>query len=106
MDLGDLLGKKLIIVTGKGGVGKTAVSLALSYLNAKHKRKPLYVTLREVRRGSYFFGFEGGADSVERPLDKGINSVYIDPNAALREYIRAISGLRRHPEIENPADVL
>ena len=88
MDLGDLLGKKLIIVTGKGGVGKTAVSLALSYLNAKHKRKPLYVTLKEVRRGSYFFGFEGGADSVERPLDKGINSVYIDPSAALREYIR------------------
>ncbi len=88
MYLDDLLGKKLIIVTGKGGVGKTAVSLALSYLNAKRDRKPLYVTLKEVKRGSGFFGFDSGVDSVERPLDKGINAVYIDPGAALREYIR------------------
>ena len=88
MDLDDLLGKKLIVVTGKGGVGKTAVSLALSYLNVKHKRNPLFVTLKQIKRGSDFFGFEGGIDSVERPLDKGINAVYIDPNTALREYIR------------------
>lgn len=88
MDLDDLLGKKLIVVTGKGGVGKTAVSLALSYLNAGHKRKPLYVTLKQVRRGSDFFGFDNGVDSVERALDKGINAVYIDPSAALSEYIR------------------
>ncbi|MEW6143721.1 MAG: ArsA-related P-loop ATPase [Thermodesulfobacteriota bacterium] len=88
MDIDDLLGKKLIVVTGKGGVGKTAVSLSLSYLNARHKRRPLYVTLKKVDRGSYFFGLDGGLDSVERPIDKGINAVYIDPNAALSEYIR------------------
>jgi anion-transporting ArsA/GET3 family ATPase len=88
MDIDDLLGKKLIVVTGKGGVGKTAVSLALSYLNVRHKRSPLYVTLKKVDRDSYFFGLDGGVDSVERPIDKGINAVYIDPNAALGEYIR------------------
>jgi anion-transporting ArsA/GET3 family ATPase len=88
MDIDDLLGKKLIVVTGKGGVGKTAVSLALSYLNAAHKRNPLYVTLKKVERGSYFFGFDGGVDRIERPVDKGIYAVYIDPNAALSEYIR------------------
>lgn len=88
MDIGELLGKKLIVVTGKGGVGKTAVSLALSYLNAAHGRNPLYVTLKEVKPGSYFFGYEGGIDGTERPLDDGVNAVYIDPNAALTEYIR------------------
>lgn len=88
MDIDDLLGKKLIIVTGKGGVGKTAVSLALSYLNAAHGRNPLYVTLKEVEPGSYFFGYEGGIDGTERSLDDGVNAVYIDPNAALTEYIR------------------
>jgi anion-transporting ArsA/GET3 family ATPase len=87
-DIDGLLRKKLIVVTGKGGVGKTAVSLALSYLNSGRGRDPLYVTLKEVKRGSYFFGYEGGIDSAERPLDDGINAVYIDPNAALTEYIR------------------
>jgi len=88
MDIDYLLGKKLIVVTGKGGVGKTAVSLALSYLNAGHGRNPLYVTLKNVEPGSYFFGYEGGIDGKERSLDDGINAVYIDPNAALTEYIR------------------
>lgn len=88
MNIDDLLGKKLIVVTGKGGVGKTAVSLALSYLNAGHGRSPLYVTLKEVKPGSYFFGYEGGINGTERPLDDGVNAVYIDPNAALTEYIR------------------
>ena len=88
MDIDDLLRKKLIVVTGKGGVGKTAVSLALSYLNAGHGRSPLYVTLKEVKPGSFFFGYESGIDGRERLLDDGVNAVYIDPNAALTEYIR------------------
>lgn len=88
MDIDDLLRKKLIVVTGKGGVGKTAVSLALSYLNAGHGRSPLYVTLKEVKPGSIFFGYESGIDGRERLLDDGVNAVYIDPNAALTEYIR------------------
>ncbi len=88
MDIEELLSKKLIVVTGKGGVGKTAVSLALSYLNAKHRRSPLFVTLKEVRRGAYFFGFDKSIDSGEKHLDNGIKAVYIDPNAALKEYIR------------------
>ncbi|HKQ31863.1 MAG TPA: ArsA-related P-loop ATPase [Thermodesulfobacteriota bacterium] len=88
MDIDDLLRKKLIVVTGKGGVGKTAVSLALSYLNSGRGRSPLYVTLKEVKRGSFFFGCESGIDGKERPLDGGVNAVYIDPTAALTEYIR------------------
>jgi anion-transporting ArsA/GET3 family ATPase len=88
MVIDDLLSKKLVVVTGKGGVGKTAVSLALSCLNAKRGRSPLYVTLNEVKRGSYFFGFDAGVDSSERILETGIKAVYIDPNLALREYIR------------------
>ncbi len=88
MELKELFSKKLIIVTGKGGVGKTAVSLALSHLNAAHARKPVFVTLKEVRKGSYFFGYEAGIDNEEKPLDNGITAVSVDPNTALKEYIR------------------
>jgi anion-transporting ArsA/GET3 family ATPase len=88
MNIDEFLSKKLIVVTGKGGVGKTAVSLALSYLNAGHGRSPLFVTLKEVDRGSYFFGLDTRVGSGESALDNGINAVYIDPNLALKEYIR------------------
>ena len=88
MTLDDILGKKLIVITGKGGVGKTTVSLALAYLNARLGRRPVYVTLKEVRPGSQFFGFRGGVGSGETEIDEGIFAHYIDPTAALDEYVK------------------
>lgn len=88
MTLDDILGKKLIVITGKGGVGKTTVSLALAYLNARLGRRPVYVTLKEVRPGSPFFGFRGGVGSGETEIDEGIFAHYIDPTDALDEYVK------------------
>lgn len=88
MELKELCGKKLIVVTGKGGVGKTAVSLALSHLNARHGRRAVFVTLREVEKGSYFFGYDAGIGDGEKELDDNITAVAVDPNTALKEYIR------------------
>ena len=88
MTLDDILGKKLIVVTGKGGVGKTTVSLALAYLSARFGRRPVYVTLKEVKPGSHFFGFKNGVGSAESELDAGIRALYIDPSAALDEYVK------------------
>lgn len=88
MNLDELFKKKLIVVTGKGGVGKTAVSLALSYLNSQFDRDSIYVTLNEVKEDSYFFGFNKGINSRENALDNNLWSVSIDPNTALKEYIR------------------
>lgn len=88
MTLDDILGKKLIVITGKGGVGKTTASLALAYLSARLGRRPVYVTLKEVKPGAPFFGFESGVGSEESELDEGIRALYIDPSAALDEYIK------------------
>jgi anion-transporting ArsA/GET3 family ATPase len=87
MELSELFDKKLIVVTGKGGVGKTAVSLALSYLNSAHGRRPVYTTLEQIERDSYFFGYETGVNEKEQLLDDNISAVSIEPNTALREYI-------------------
>ncbi|HML94170.1 MAG TPA: ArsA-related P-loop ATPase [Thermodesulfobacteriota bacterium] len=88
MTITDILGKKLIVITGKGGVGKTTVSLALAFLNARLGRRPVYVTLKEVRPGYPFFGFTGGVGSGETELAPGIRAHYIDPSAALDEYVK------------------
>src|SRR5690606_11007258 len=88
MTITDILGEQLIVITGKGGVGKTTVSLALAFLNARLGRRPVYVTLKEVRPGYPFFGFTGGVGSGETELAPGIRAHYIDPSAALDEYVK------------------
>ncbi|MEQ9618602.1 MAG: ArsA-related P-loop ATPase [Deltaproteobacteria bacterium] len=88
MNLDELFNKKLVVVTGKGGVGKTTVSLALSYLNSRFDRDSIYVTLNEIKKDSYFFGFNTGINSREKALDNNLWSVAIDPNTALKEYVR------------------
>ena len=87
MELNELLEKKLIVVTGKGGVGKTTVSLALSHLNAARGRRPVFTALKEIDKESYFFGYETGINEKEQLLDDNITAVSIEPNTALKEYI-------------------
>ncbi|HSE83602.1 MAG TPA: ArsA family ATPase [Thermodesulfobacteriota bacterium] len=88
MTLGELFQKRLIIVTGKGGVGKTTVALALAFLNAEHGRRSILAIIGQVQKGSPFFGSKKKIDFSEKRLDKGVYAIGIDPNKALREYIR------------------
>lgn len=88
MTLRELFQKRLIIVTGKGGVGKTTIALALAFLNAEHRRRAILAVLGQVQKGSSFFGSKKGVDFSERRLDKGVYTIGVDPNKALREYIR------------------
>jgi anion-transporting ArsA/GET3 family ATPase len=87
MTLEELFAKRLIIVTGKGGVGKTTVSLALALLNAKYKRRAILALLGQVKKDSSFFGLKKKIDFSERKLDRDVYAIGIDPNNALREYI-------------------
>ncbi len=88
MTLEELFQKRLIIVTGKGGVGKTTIALALAFLNAEHRRRSILAVIGQVQKGSPFFGSKKKIDFSERRLDKGVYAIGIDPNKALREYIR------------------
>lgn len=87
MNLEKLLEKRLIIVTGKGGVGKTTVALALSFLNAKYNRRSIVAMLKKIKKTSYFFGLNKDIDYAEKKLDKNIYAICINPNRALDEYI-------------------
>src|SRR4051794_38699533 len=71
-----LLDKRLVFVTGKGGVGKTTVAACLARVAAERGKR---VIVCEVA------GEEGSHDEVE--VAPGIHSLAVDPEQAMREYL-------------------
>jgi anion-transporting ArsA/GET3 family ATPase len=85
-----LLDKRLLVVTGKGGVGKTTVAAALGLVAARGGRR---VVVAEVARRSDVTSVldavaGAGATSAERELAPGLFHVSVDPQEALEEYLR------------------
>jgi anion-transporting ArsA/GET3 family ATPase len=83
-----ILSGRLVIVTGKGGTGKTTVAAALAWAAAS---RGLRVVLAEVGREEQAPGLlHPGAPPVGyagRELVPGLRAMRIDPFAALGEYI-------------------
>jgi anion-transporting ArsA/GET3 family ATPase len=71
-----LLDKRLVFVTGKGGVGKTTVAASLARVAARRGKR---VIVCEVAAE------ETGHDEVE--VAPGIHSIAVDPEQAMREYL-------------------
>src|SRR4051794_33697389 len=71
-----LLDKRLVFVTGKGGVGKTTVAASLAQVAARRGKRVIVceVAAEETRH-----------DEVE--VAPGIHSIAIDPEQAMREYL-------------------
>ncbi|MBA2638213.1 MAG: anion-transporting ATPase, partial [Solirubrobacterales bacterium] len=82
-----MLDKRLLIVTGKGGVGKTTVAGALGLVAARAGRRTI---VAEVARRTDVAGAFGTAtgSSQERELAPGLFHISIDPQDALEEYLR------------------
>ncbi len=84
--LDEFLGPKILIVSGKGGVGKTTVSAALALLAARDGRK---VCIAEVDRKGTLPRLFGGAALTYEPteLAAGVWGMNIVPEDALAEYL-------------------
>jgi anion-transporting ArsA/GET3 family ATPase len=81
-----LLEKRLVIVTGKGGVGKSTVALALGLAAAKSgKRTILCEVSAQERLSRVFHHAEVGFH--ETKMEKNLWAISIDPDEAMREYV-------------------
>lgn len=93
--LPSLLEHRLVIVTGKGGTGKTAVAATLSEAARRSGKKVLLAETAPIESIASLFeesaaplGYEG------RALRPGLHALRIDPHAALAEYLGLQTGLR------------
>jgi anion-transporting ArsA/GET3 family ATPase len=81
-----LLDRRLLFVTGKGGVGKTSIAAALGSLAASRGQRTL---LCEVdAKGDLAGAFETGPTEFrEREIGPGLWAMTMDTDASLREYL-------------------
>jgi anion-transporting ArsA/GET3 family ATPase len=86
------LDRKLLVVTGKGGTGKTTIAAALGLLSAARGRRTIVVEVGEESRLPSLFGIGSPRPGVETRLQEGLSSISIDPDRALREWLQVLGG--------------
>jgi anion-transporting ArsA/GET3 family ATPase len=82
----DLLDKRLVFVTGKGGVGKSTVALALGMAAARRGKRAIVCEISSQEHASWVLHrAEVGYHEVE--IADGLWNISIDPDEAMREYV-------------------
>jgi anion-transporting ArsA/GET3 family ATPase len=87
-----LLDRKLLVVTGKGGVGKTTTATALGLLAAREGRRAIVVEVGAESRLPRLFGISDPQPGVETALQERLSSISIDPDRALLEWLQVLGG--------------
>jgi anion-transporting ArsA/GET3 family ATPase len=86
--------RRLLYVTGKGGVGKTTVAAALGLAAAHAGRRTIVCEVAEQDRVSRAFRREGVVPETEVQLADNLWAITIDPQRALEEWLgKQVGGL-------------
>ena len=85
--MGALLDRRLIFVTGKGGVGKTTVAAALGLAAARTGRRVLVSEVADQERLTSAFGLPP-AGFRELEIEPGLHAFSVNPEDAISEWLR------------------
>jgi len=89
-----LFDKRLVFVTGKGGVGKTTVAAALGLAAARAGKRTIVCEVARQERVSRAFHREG-VGPKETELADDLYAISVDPQRALEEYLEDQLGSKR-----------
>ncbi len=91
----ELLDRRLIFVTGKGGVGKSTLATAMGLLAARRGLRTIVAELAAQERVQRTFEHEG-EQFEEVELAPGLFTISIDPQHAMEEYLKIKVGPLGH----------
>lgn len=83
----DLFTRRLLITTGKGGVGKTTVSAALALLARQRGRRVLLLSLESTDRFGAMLGHDPVGHEVTN-LEDGLDAINLDPEEVVLSFMR------------------
>jgi len=89
-----LFAPRLLIVTGKGGTGKSTVAAALALAASRTGRTTCLVEVEGRQTMSRLFSTQPW-DFTEREFRPGLHGLSIDPEASLAEYLDLFYGAKR-----------
>lgn len=93
-DFKTLLGRSVVLVTGKGGVGKSTVAAALGLRAARLGMRPLVVTCEgKPTMGRILGGPDEGTKATE--VGHGVHALRVDYDAALAALIGEMLGVKK-----------
>lgn len=90
-----MLNRDLLFVSGKGGVGKTTVAVALGLVAARRGMRVVVVEVGGQARAPAIFGAAAAPAGREAQLDDGLWALTVDPALALEEWAARQIGSRR-----------
>jgi anion-transporting ArsA/GET3 family ATPase len=82
----DLLDKRLIVVTGKGGVGKSTLAISLGLAGAARGKRTIVCEVASQENASRVFK-KGEVGFHEVEVADNLWAISIDPDESLREYL-------------------
>ena len=82
----DLLDRKLLFVTGKGGVGKTTIAASLALLGAQHGKRTLVGEI-DAKGNLADFYETGPTGFKEREVSPGLWAMSMNTEESLKEYL-------------------
>jgi anion-transporting ArsA/GET3 family ATPase len=82
----EMLEKRLVFVTGKGGVGKSTIAISLGLAAAARGKRTIVCEIASQENASRFFNrAQVGFHEVE--LQENLWAISIDPDESMREYV-------------------
>jgi len=88
----NLFDKRVIFMMGKGGAGKTTVSISMAIAAARMNKKILLVEIGDADSIGFFFDRSGLA-STPTPIQNNIYGARIKPKTVLEEYLYSHIGI-------------